>query len=518
MPTTAIVIVVDDHEAGRFAKANILRRAGFRVHEAATGTQALELAVSLGPDVVVLDVNLPDVSGLEVCRQLKARPAPPQILQLSATAVADSDKIAGLTSGADTYLVEPVPADVLVATTRALLRVKRSEQKLAELAERERAARSEAEQANRAKDEFLAVLSHELRTPLNAMSGWLWQLKRRPFDETLRERAIEGLGRGLQTQARLIDDLLDISRIEKGKVELSLQVVDLRGLVGDALEAIRQRAGTRQVEVHLPDEPVPTRLDRERFGQVLANLLNNSVQYTPDSGSICLRVTKDDRDALVSVSDTGAGIPPELLPVIFDAFRQGDAGSTRHAHGLGLGLAIVKRLVALHGGWVEAASSGRGEGATFTVHLPLAHETGGAPVSRAEGADLTGARVLLVEDDPDARDLMRAMLEAGGATVSACASAVEALQRLEQGQFDVLVSDIAMPDRDGLDLLRTVRELGNPIPAVAVTAFSSLADRVRTTEAGYNAHLSKPIDQQALVRTVAALRARGDESPGPVQG
>jgi signal transduction histidine kinase len=509
MPHTSTVVVVDDNEAGRFAKANILRRAGFNVHEAATGREALAAVAALMPDVVVLDVNLPDISGFEVCRQLKARPSPAQVLQISATAVREQDRIEGLSSGADTYLVEPITPEILIATTRALLRIKRSEQRLAELAEREREARREAEQANRAKDDFLAVLSHELRTPLNAMSGWLWQLKRRPADEALRARAIDGLSRGLRLQARLIDDLLDISRIEKGKIDLSLHTVDLRVAVNDAAESIRQRAGPRQLELQIPDEPVPALVDLERFGQVLGNLLNNAVQYTPEDGRIDVRLWCEHGQAFISVSDSGAGIPSDLLPVIFDAFRQGEAGSTRHTKGLGLGLAIVKRLAVLHGGDVEACSAGRDLGSTFTVRLPLAPaDASAAGVQPSGDGALNGTRVLLVEDDPDARDLMRAMLEAAGASVAPCSSAAEALARLDQAPFDALVSDIAMPDTDGLDLMRTMRELGFHLPAVAVTAFSSEGDRDKTSAAGYQAHLSKPIDQQALVGTIAGLIAR----------
>ena len=506
MPDTAIVVVVDDHEPGRFAKTSILRRAGFVVHEAATGREALEIAGRFGPDVVVLDVNLPDMSGLDVCRQLKTRPAAAQILQISATAIEDEDRVAGLSSGADTYLIEPVAPEILVATTRALLRIRRSEQKLAELAESERLARQDAEQANRAKDEFLAILSHELRTPLNAMSGWLWQLKRRPDDETLRERALDGLGRGLQMQARLINDLLDIARIEKGKIDLSMRAVDMRAVISEAVDALRQRAASRQLDVQLPGEPVIARIDRERMGQVFSNLLNNAVQYTPDGGRIVVSLAAKSGEAVLSVTDSGAGIPPEILPHIFEAFRQGDAGPTRHATGLGLGLAIVKRLVALHGGTVEATSGGRGRGATFTVRIPLAADESAVAAETPASSDLTGTSILLVEDDPDARDSMRAMLEAAGATVAPCSTVAEALTRLEHRRFDVLISDIAMPDRDGFDLLRTIREVGNEMPAVAVTAFSSVADRVRTREAGYDAHLAKPVDHHALVRTIAALR------------
>ena len=507
--TAPIVLVVDDHDAGRFAKARTFRRAGFHVEEASTGRDALDKAAALDPDLVCLDVNLPDMSGLEVCRQLKAAPGvAAQVLQVSATAIGEGDLVAGLAEGADTYLIEPVPPEILVATSRALLRVRRTESALFELAKRERAAREDAERANRSKDEFLATLSHELRTPLNAMSGWLWQLQRRPDDDAIRTRALDAIDRNLKMQARLIDDLLDISRIEKGKIELALRPTDLRPLVIDAVEALRARAGGRSIDLRVPQEPIIVIGDRDRLTQVLGNLLNNALQFTGRDGRVAVTLDADPDWTMLTVQDNGSGIDPAFLPFVFESFRQADSGPTRRSGGLGLGLAIVKRLAELHGGSVSAWSGGPGLGSRFQVRLPRAAE-GGAPA----GSDGTETRlrdvdVLVVEDDPDARELIRAMLQAADASVTAVATVADALTALEGHRFDIVLSDVAMADRDGLDLMRTVRDLGIRVPAVAITALSTDDDRARTDAAGFDLHLTKPIDQATLVARLAALLGR----------
>jgi signal transduction histidine kinase len=505
--TAPVVLVVDDHDAGRFAKARALRRAGFHVEEAATGAEALELAAAIDPDLVCLDVNLPDMSGLDVCRQLKTRPGvAPQVLQVSATAIGDDDLVAGLDEGADTYLIEPVPAEILIATARALLRVRSTERALFDLAQRERAAREDAERANRSKDEFLATLSHELRTPLNAMSGWMWQLRRRAADDAIRTRALDAIDRNLKLQARLIDDLLDISRIEKGKIELALRPVDLRVLVSDAVEAMRARAGGRVIDLQMPAKAVEIIGDRDRLMQVLGNLLNNAVQFTAANGRIAIELAADGDWATLSVQDDGAGIEPAFLPFVFESFRQADSGPTRRSGGLGLGLAIVKRLAELHGGSVSANSDGRGTGSRFQVRLPRATDASRHPSwAEVPQTRLNDVDVLVIEDDPDARELIRAMLGAADAAVTVVSTVADALTALERRHFDVILSDIAMADRDGLDLMRTVRDLGIKTPAVAITALSTDDDRARTQAAGFNLHLTKPVEQSTLIARIGQL-------------
>ena len=368
-----LVLVVDDNEAGRFVKAQIVRRAGFGVIEAATGRHALELAHGHPIDIVLLDVNLPDMSGIDVCGRIKADQAlaAVQVLQISSTAVADSDRIRGLSAGADAYLTEPGNPDVLAATLQALMRARRAELDLAAALDRERDARDVAEQANRVKDEFLATLSHELRTPLNAMMGWISQLRGGTLDHGGRERALQALDRSTRVQWRLVNELLDSASIAKGKLRVEKALVDLQPIVTAAAESVRDDAARRQVAIVIETRPVRVMGDASRLQQVVTNLLNNAIQFTPPGGRIMLTLDVSGTNAVISVRDTGVGIDDALLPHIFEQFRQGDAGFRQGHAGLGLGLAIARRLIELHGGTILAESAGRGHGALFTVHLPL---------------------------------------------------------------------------------------------------------------------------------------------------
>jgi two-component system, sensor histidine kinase len=367
-----LVLVVDDNDATRFAKSEVVRRAGFTVIEAETGRRALELAHQHPVDVVLLDVNLPDVSGIDVCARLKAADdlAAVQVLQISATAVTDEDRVRGLSGGADAYLVEPGSPDVMLATLRALLRVRRAEQDRAAALEREREARALAERATRAKDDFIAALSHELRTPLNTTFGWIAQLKTGQLDESQRTRAFEALDRSVRVQLRLINDLLDLASIRERKMRLEMSVVDLEALAAVAVDAARSEAQRKEVEISYSGQPARTLGDPTRLQQVVTNLLNNSIQYTPARGRICLTIAPVNGFAVIRVEDTGIGIDPELLPHVFDQFRQADMENNDH-RGLGLGLAISRDIVELHGGTISAASLGRGRGSTFTVQIPI---------------------------------------------------------------------------------------------------------------------------------------------------
>ncbi len=370
---SALILVVDDQEASRFVKTSLLRRAGFRVKEAGTGRDALDVASATSPDAILLDVHLPDISGLEVCRQLRrAHGEPVQILHISATALTDADRVRGLDSGADAYLTEPVGPDVLVATVRALLRVQAVKRELSAALERERAARLAADEANRVKEEFLATLSHELRTPLNTIMGWLWQLRRAADDEALRGRALDSMERATRLQLQLISDLLDVSRAAKGKLQLEMDDVQLHAIAAAAVDDVRREADAKHIEFDVRLEPIQITADPGRLQQILGNLIGNAVQYTPEHGAILVTTEREGQHAIVTVSDNGAGIDPDALPHIFDRFRQAEDASSSGHRGLGLGLTIVRELVHLHGGTVEARSAGIGRGSTFVVRLPRA--------------------------------------------------------------------------------------------------------------------------------------------------
>jgi PAS domain S-box-containing protein len=389
--------------------------------------------------------------------------------------------------------------------------------------EREQAARREAEAATRAKDEFVATLSHELRTPLNALFGWVRVLRRGQLDPDSRRKALDVIERNTRTQAQLIEDLLDVSRIVTGKLRLEMRPVDLCAVVTAAIDTVRPTAGAKGIGLNVRADARSTVVsgDPDRLQQVVWNLLTNAIRFTPEGGRIDVRITADEDHAEISVSDTGQGIAPSFLPYVFDRFRQADASATRTHSGLGIGLALVRHLVELHGGTVSAQSDGEGRGATFMVRLATeAASSGKTPVgpaarewqsAMAEIAErLPGLHVLVVDDDADARDLLRLAFEQAGARVTTAGSATEALAALAVAKVDALVSDIAMPGTDGYDLIKAVRADGRSaaIPAVALTAYARLEDRQRALLAGFQLHVAKPIDPVAVVHAVAVVAGR----------
>ena len=367
----AVVLVVDDNDASRFAKIAWLRRAGFKVFEAPTGRGALDMLNRHPIDVVLLDINLPDMSGLEVCSRIKTSPTLDaiQVLQISATAVTDADRVRGLEGGADAYLAQPSSPDVVVATIHALLRVRRAEQERKTAFEREQDARRQAEQANRIKDNFLATLSHELRTPLNAALGWITLLKGGMLDDERQQRAIEALERSTKQQWLLINELLDAASIQQRKMRLEISMVDLQAVGAAVVELVRAEAAAREVELLDSLEPVRVNGDPARLQQVITNLLNNALQFTTAGGRVALDIRRERQDVVIRVEDSGIGIDPRFLPHVFEEFRQAD-GPGSGKGGLGLGLAISRHIVELHGGQIEANSAGLGRGATFTVRIP----------------------------------------------------------------------------------------------------------------------------------------------------
>ena len=387
-------------------------------------------------------------------------------------------------------------------------------------AELAHAARLEAEAANRAKDDFLAVLSHELRTPLNATFGWVRMLRSGQLDAGAAAHALEVIERNVSQQGRLISDLLDASRIVFGRLELSLQRVDLPALVAGVVESVRPTAEIKGIilKSELDDDAGPVRGDPDRLRQVVENILGNAIKFTPPDGAVTVRLVRD-ADASLSVSDTGRGIEADLLPHIFERFKQSDSTSTRAHAGLGLGLAIVRHLVELHGGRVRAESAGEGQGATFTVVLPIAAaERDGVAAgdqrvaSAGSGERLDGVRVLVVEDDADTCDLVAAVLTQSGAVAFAATSAHEGVSMAPRVQPDVLVCDLAMPDLDGLAVVREVKswaaEAGVALPALALTAYARAEDRDRALAAGFDLYVTKPVDPSELVHAVARLVRR----------
>ena len=385
---------------------------------------------------------------------------------------------------------------------------RKAEQERAELLVRER-------EANRLKDEFLATLSHELRTPLNAILGWTKLLRGGALPAESRDRALEKVERNAQVQTRLVEDLLEVSRITTGKLRLDIREYDLAAVAARAVDSIRPAAEARGVHLEQAFESpsLVTSGDPDRIQQVIWNLLSNAVKFTPSGGTTRIAIRRlDARDEIV-VSDSGIGIEPVFLPHVFDTFRQADASSTRAHGGLGLGLAIVRNLVELHGGEVRADSAGRDHGAAFTVRLPVrvqsqpAEESKRLPIVVPDGA-LKGTTILAVDDDTDTRELLQSILEAAGARVHAAASVDEALITLQHERPDALVSDIGMPGRDGYDLLQEIQALlgdRQPRVAIALSAYAADHDRQRSSAAGFHRHIAKPVDPAALVETLRQL-------------
>jgi PAS domain S-box-containing protein len=387
--------------------------------------------------------------------------------------------------------------------------------------ERERLLK-ELEAAVRMRDEFLTVASHELRTPLTSMLGWIQLLRSRGLSPEKQERALETVERNARAQAQLIEDLLDVSRIVTGKLRLEVVSFGLEDTVRQAVQSVLPAAEAKGLQVHmlLDGSLGPVLGDPHRLQQVVWNLLSNAVKFTPKGGRIHVTLRRVGSSAELVVRDTGKGIEPSFLPFVFERFRQEDSSTTRAHGGLGLGLSIVRYLVELHGGTVEVFSEGEGQGATFTVRLPISplRTTRAAPreVTEGPGFDcppgLEGTRVLLVEDEPDVRELMVAVLERCGVKVTATASAEEGLRALQREKPDVLISDIGMPHEDGYTLIRKVRALppeqGGKVPALAVTAHARAEDRRRALLAGFQMHLGKPVPPDELLLMVATLATR----------
>jgi signal transduction histidine kinase len=415
-----------------------------------------------------------------------------------------------------------LPADELVDDERRSLLEAAAEQcaqalERASLYALEQVRREELERSNRMKDDFLGIVSHELRTPLSAILGWARMLKRGVVNSgAARERALDAIERNATLQARLVDDLLDVSRIVSGKLELETSNVDLTSIVEAALDSVRPTllAKGLEVRISMAHDGATVLGDARRLQQVVWNLLTNAIKFTGPGGRIDLVVARTGRVVRMSVRDNGVGIPADVLPYVFERFKQADGSATRRHGGLGLGLSIVRHVVDAHGGSVFALSAGEGEGTEIVVELPAlpAESTPSLPVSEAQplAGRLQGARVLLVDDDDDTRDFLATALGTAGAQMRGAATARAAFEAVTDWRPDVIVSDISMPEEDGYSFIRRVRLLpadaGGRTPAVALTALARPKDRVSALAAGFQTHLPKPVDPNELVLAVANLR------------
>jgi PAS domain S-box-containing protein len=618
------IVVVDDNPASLYSTSRILRSAGFEVIECSTGTEALA-AADQDVGLIVLDINLPDIDGLEVCRRLRARSNTTYlpIVHLTATFIGSGDYIQGLSAGGDSYLTHPVDPPVLIATVRALLfarqadavrrstdarfravfelassgialfdadlvyqdvnpefcrlagrergdiigkscidliapghegmckvlhkalehggrwegtlPVARPDGSVAEVEWRiaadnshgariaiatnitererllasERAARTEAERSNRIKDEFLATLSHELRNPLNAMLGWASVLKRKNVTPEMLTQGLDAIERNSRVQSHLIEDLLDFAGIRFGKMRVDVDAITPATSVQSAVEVVSTQAQHKGVEikVHIADRDAYVLADDSRLQQVVWNLLSNAIKFTPAGGRINVVAQVAASQYEIAVSDTGRGINPEFLPQIFERFSQQESGTGKSFAGLGIGLTIVKHLVDIQHGSIEVQSEGVGKGATFRVRLPLTEKRPSETPSD-QSSRLKRVRVLVVEDDPDARALIVRILADVGAQVADVADAEAAMLHIKSHVSDVLISDIGMARLDGYQMLRNLRAAGFDaarLPAIALTAFSRLQDRTDALEAGFQAHLAKPVRADALIAAVSNL-------------
>jgi PAS domain S-box-containing protein len=387
------------------------------------------------------------------------------------------------------------------------------------LLDAERVARADAERASRVKDDFVAMVSHELRTPLNAILSWTQLMMRARHDPAILERGLNVVARNTRVQAQLISDLLDISRIVAGKLQLDFQTLDIEAIVRDSVETVRHDAESKGIDVRTTlDATAPVSGDPARVQQVIWNLLANAIKFTPQGGRIAVTLRGTNGEVEISVADNGAGIRPDFLPFVFDRFHQADRSITRRFGGLGLGLAIVKHLVELHGGTVRAESSGEGQGSTFTVALPSSgmsvepgsrHSATIAVKDPWDTVTLDAIRILVVEDEPDTRDFLKRLLEGHGAEVVVAGSVAEALSLFKIERPDMLISDIGLPQIDGYDLVQQIRagdaEAARGIPAIALTAYARGEDRMRALRAGYQVHIAKPVEPAELLAAIASF-------------
>ena len=483
----ALILNVDDSDGARYAKSRILTRAGFKVIEASNGGDALLRARQDRPNLILLDVKLPDINGLEVCRQLKggAETNTILVLQTSASCIGTADKIRALDGGADNYLVEPIEADELIANVRALLRLGQVERELREV--------------DRRKDEFLATLAHELRNPLGPIRTALALLcKLDPVVPAMQDNARRTIARHTDHLVRLVDDLLDVSRISLGKISLQWESVSLAGVIRSALETSSHSIEARghAIDIDLPKEELWVCGDAVRLSQIVANLLLNAAKFTAPGGRIAISAARDGDNVRIRLSDNGIGTAAASIDSIFGLFAQSGHSPDRVQDGLGIGLSLVRTLVELHGGQVSVSSPGVGLGSTFEVHLPLDANVPLPAAAPAPAAAGSSQRILVVDDNSDAADTLAELLEMYGHTVRTAYTGAQAAERTLEFKPDIVFLDIGLPDMNGYEVAVKLRQL--PIPQqfllVALTGYGQEHDRQAALAAGFNEHFAKPVD------------------------
>ncbi len=627
-----LVLNVDDYEAGRYARTQMLQRAGFQVIEAGTGADALRAAAEHRPDLVLLDVNLPDMDGFDVCRRLRAQPATltVPIVHISATFLSDKAQDLAYEGGADSYLSDPVEPAALLATIHSLLRLQRAEQGLraasrgwqatfdaigdgiclltadgvvsrcngafgdllgrsaaeavgtpwavvwprigdaeatfplgrvhqsrhretvdfprgplwfrllvdpvlegdtvtgmvcivsditierqatevrAALFAREQEAREEAEASNRAKDEFLAMLGHELRNPLDVIGSAVRVLDSRPEADATALQARAIIERQVRQLGRLVDDLLDVGRVTTGKITLVRVPVDLAETAHRCATGLTASGRPPPHRIGVRAEPTWVAADQARLEQIVMNLLSNAVKYTPAGGEIAVTVDGDGQTARLSVTDTGEGLAPEMIERVFDLFFQGERTLDRAGGGLGIGLTLVRRLIELHGGRVAVASAGLGRGSTFSVEMPQIARPGPAsPAGEAPSAP-SPRRILIVEDSQDSRDMLRYLLEHAGHEVHEASDGPAGVEAILSVRPDIALVDVGLPGLDGYEVARRVRAAaeGREVRLVALTGYGLPEDHRRSQDAGFDAHLVKPVDPARLAAVIGAASPR----------
>lgn len=509
------VLIVEDSETDRYIFRRYLSadtKISYTIVESTSAAEGLAICRTQLLDGILLDIKLPDADGFEFLSRLKAQMsgACPPVVVVSSY----NDAVTAATAfknGVEDYFVKgQTSPDEVRSAMRGAIENRELRRKLQQVeAERDQllceaqAARAEAEAANHSKDEFLAIVAHELRSPLNSIFGWAKLLQAKAPDSATLTRAMQSIERSAKNQLQLIEDLLDVSRMVQGNLRIERVPIRLPLVIEASIDMIRPLAEAKQIQIESNlDQSVHEVLgDSSRLQQVVWNLLTNAIKFTPEQGRIEITLTHRESQSEIRVRDTGKGINAAFLPFVFDRFRQAQTNAPRSHDGLGLGLAIARELVELHEGTITAASLGEGQGATLTVTLPLIK---GSP---PESQGLNGLKLLVVDDDSDSLELVKFILEEHGAIVCAANSADEAIEKFQDFCPAILISDIAMPQKDGYELLQEIRALstGRAIPAIALTAYVSDDVKQQTFATGYRIHLSKPLEVERLLEAIAAL-------------